>query len=78
MGWVSGIVVYLLTWWIVIFMVLPWGLERDADGTPRNPHLKKKIIITTGISALIWLAFYFLIGSDISFREMALEMGESS
>ena len=69
---VSGLIVYLLTWWLVLFMVLPWGLERDEQGRPQNPKLKKKIIITTLISAVFWLGIDQLIRAEIiSFREMA-------
>lgn len=76
MDWFSGIVVYLLTWWLVIFMVLPWGLQRDENGTPKNLNLRKKFIITSGISALIWLSLHLFMKADIvSFREMSLEMG---
>ena len=72
---ISGLVVFFLTWWIVIFMVLPWGLKRDEQGKPENPQLKKKAIITTIITTLIWIVFDQLVRSDlISFREMALNL----
>lgn len=72
---VSGLVVYFLTWWVVIFMVLPWGLKRDEQGRPENPQLKKKAVTTTVLSAVIWIALDQLIRADlISFREMALNL----
>lgn len=79
MNWVTGIVVYLLIWWIVIFAVLPWGVERDESGpeitgpgAPKIPHLKKKFIATTLLSAVIWGIVALLIQSDlISFRDWA-------
>ena len=78
MGWVSGIVVYLLVWWMVVFMVLPWGLERDDEGKPLNPRLKQKVILTTIISSVIWLIIYALIEIEIiSFREIAATMAET-
>ena len=77
MGWVSGIVVFLLTWWLVIFMVLPWGLKRDKDGTPNDPKLKQKVVLTTGISIVLWVVIYVLIDAEIvSFREMAEAMAQ--
>lgn len=77
MGWVSGIVVYLLTWWVVIFAVLPIGLKRDETGKPENPRLGRKLLTTTLISAVIWLIIYGLIEADIiSFREIARTMIE--
>lgn len=75
MGFVTGIVVFLLVWWVVIFMVLPFGHTRDVDGTPHMPHLKRKLLVTTGISVVVWLMIYALIESDIiSFRELAEAM----
>jgi predicted secreted protein len=72
MGWVSGIVVFLLTWWVVLFMVLPWGLERDETGKPKNPWVVQKLLATTVVSAIFWLILYGLIEADIiSFRDMA-------
>ena len=32
MGWVTGIVVYFLIWWITLFAVLPWWVTpADSD-----------------------------------------------
>lgn len=83
MGWVSGIVVFLLTWWTVIFMVLPWGVQRDEGDTarlhggcaPSNPNLKKKLAITTVLAAVIWIIIYILMEMDIiSFHDLATQM----
>lgn len=77
MGAVSGIVVFLLTWWTVIFCVLPFGLERDERGIPRAADLKQKMLITTVISVIIWLVIYLLMEADvISFRRIANAMME--
>ncbi len=82
MGWVSGTVVFFLIWWIVIFMVLPWGNKRDNSqfsgaGGPVNPRIKEKFLITTGISLLVWLLVFALVRSDIiSFRDISQHMIE--
>jgi predicted secreted protein len=78
MGWVSGIAVYIVIWWLVIFMVLPWGvqpIERGdvekghAASAPLRPRMLRKMAITTLISAVLWLIAYAIIQSDlISFR----------
>ena len=62
--------IYLTIWWTVLFMVLPWGVQSHADagvkvpgggepGSPVNPKLKQKFLITTAISvvvfAILWL-----------------------
>ncbi len=82
MGWFSGIVVYLLVWWTALFAVLPFGVERDmggpettAHGAPKKANIKRKFLITTGVSIIIWLIIFALIKMDIvSFREIADQM----
>jgi len=82
MGWVTGIVVYLLTWWIVLFMVLPVGVESEDDpdvghmpGAPKNPGIKLKFMATTAISAFLWLIIYVLIETNlIDLYDVAYEM----
>lgn len=76
MGWFSGILVYVMIWWVVFFTVLPWGLhvpeEQEpghATSAPSNPRLWRKAAITSGIAAVLWVIAYYLITSDlISFR----------
>jgi predicted secreted protein len=82
MGWATGLMVYAIIWWTVIFAVLPWGARPTEDlgpghapSAPANPRLGLKALITTGISAVIWLAIELLVRSDwISFRDMAARM----
>jgi predicted secreted protein len=79
MDWFTGVVVYLLIWWLALFCVLPIGTrpvsEADPDaggwrGTPAKPMLGRKLIGTTVLAAILWLGAYALIESDlISFRE---------
>ena len=73
----SGIAVYFIIWWTVLFAVLPWGIhvpdqpdvKGGAHGAPSNPHLKKKLFWTTIISAFCWGAFYIIMKSGVvSFR----------
>lgn len=79
---VSGIALFFMIWWLVIFAVLPWGVTRQTDGAPGTDsgapqfhNMKKKVIATTIITLVIWGAVYFLVHSDyISFRDMAGEM----
>ncbi len=80
MGWATGTAVYLVIWWLVIFMVLPWGaknvIDEDdvnkghASSAPKNPRMVLKIAITTVISGALWGVVYTVIESGvISFRE---------
>ncbi len=79
MSWATGLMVYLVIWWTVLFTVLPLGVRRiekpvggqDA-GAPERPHLLRKAVITSAVAAVLWIAFYFLHQSDLfSFRNLA-------
>ena len=78
MDLVSGIVVYVILWWWILFMVLPFGVRREDDvqqgndaGAPKKPMLAIKLLATTVIAALVWVGVDLVVRSDlISFREM--------
>lgn len=76
MGWFTGIVVFLIAWWTLLFAVLPFGHERDEDGTPKpGSNLKQKFVWTTIVAAIVWVIIYLIIEADIiSFKDMANEM----
>lgn len=78
----SAVLVYILIWWIVIFCVLPMNIQSIGKtdkgfmpGAPINPDLQKKLLITTIVSTVIWVAIYLVIKSNlISFHDMAMQM----
>ena len=66
MGWVGTGITFIITWWMVFFMALPWGVRRQDDpepgheaGAPENPRLWLKVGGTTGlafvITVLVWV-----------------------
>ena len=77
MGIASGIVVFLLVWWLTLFMVLPWGVrpleepeEGHESGAPERPQIKKKMLITTAISVVVWVIIFAFIELNLfSFRD---------
>ncbi len=77
MSWATGLMVYLVIWWIILFAVLPLGVRRVENpgrgqdrGAPENPQLLRKAIITSLVAAVLWLGFYVLHRADIfSFRD---------
>jgi predicted secreted protein len=79
MGWATGIMVYLVVWWIMLFTVLPLGVRRVQNpgqgqdhGAPENPQILRKVIITSLMAAVVWIAFYILQQADIfNFRHWA-------
>jgi predicted secreted protein len=82
MGWVTGIAVYVVVWWISLLGVLPWGVHRaenplpgTVESAPDRPRLAFKFLVTTGVAAVLWLGIYALVQSDIvSFHDMAKAM----
>lgn len=69
MGPVTGVVTFLLIWWVVLFTTLPLGVraqweegetvEGSEPGAPVTPQLARKALITTAIAAVLWLALFF-------------------
>ena len=69
----TAIAIYLTLWWTVLFAVLPLGakshaevvataLDRGGDpASPVNPRLKEKFLLTTVVSAGLFLVFYLLL-----------------
>jgi predicted secreted protein len=77
MNWFTGVVLYVLIWWTVLFAVLPFGTRPVADadtttgwrGAPAQPRMLRKVIATTLVAAVVWAICYALIASDwLSFR----------
>jgi len=76
MGWLTGIVVYILVWWVTLFAILPlWVTPTDpgeighASGAPQQPLLARKLALNTLVAAVIWLGIYILVREPwISFR----------
>jgi predicted secreted protein len=68
MQWIGSIFIYMVIWWVVLFAVLPFGIQRQENperghdpGAPAFPHLRRKIVITTLITFVIWGIGVFLI-----------------
>lgn len=76
MSWVSGIVVYVIVWWMVLFTVLPWGVRIPdepqpgfATSAPERPRLWLKALVTSVIATVLWVIIDLIIVSDlITFR----------
>ncbi|RDD62144.1 DUF1467 family protein [Ferruginivarius sediminum] len=72
MNWFTGILLYVIIWWVLIFMVLPWGArppekpeEGHAESAPEKPMLWRKAAVTTVLAAIVWLGVYFLIQYEV-------------
>ncbi len=66
--------IYFITWWMVLFAILPLGVRNHVEsgtapelghdpGAPVNPNLKKKVITTSWVTAIItagvWMTYTF-------------------
>lgn len=68
MSWATGIMVYLVIWWTVLFAVLPWGVRSQHEsgeiapgtdpGAPAVPALGSKLIWTTVVATVVFAAFH--------------------
>jgi predicted secreted protein len=75
---VTAVVVFIMIWWLVLFMVLPWGVHRTENpgeghdpGAPMRPLLVRKLLITTVIAAVLFAIFYGVAETGyISLREL--------
>ncbi|MCH1474127.1 MAG: DUF1467 family protein [Alphaproteobacteria bacterium] len=72
MDFVSGVVVYLLLWWWVFLMSLPFGVRTEANpeaghapSAPARPMLWRKMGITTVIAAVLTTVIHLIISSEI-------------
>ena len=79
MGFVTAAVVFIVIWWLILFTVLPWGVSRTENpeaghdhGAPARPLLVRKLLITTGISLVIFAAIYALADSGtVSLQDLS-------
>jgi predicted secreted protein len=69
MNLVSGLAIYFIIWWLVLFLVLPFGIrnahesgetveEGNEPGAPVNPRLVRKAAITTLLATALFAVFY--------------------
>jgi predicted secreted protein len=64
----TAVAIFFLIWWVVLFAVLPWGVRSQSErgevapgtdpGAPAVPHLGRKLVWTTLVSAAIFAACY--------------------
>jgi predicted secreted protein len=60
----TGIAIYFIIWWTVLFAVLPWGVRSQLEsgsiapgtdpGAPAVPRLLRKLVWTTVASAVVF------------------------
>ena len=70
MDWFTAALVFAIVWWLVLFMVLPFGAAPPdevepgmAPSAPAKPRIAIKLAVTTVIAALVTWLILWLIGS---------------
>ena len=71
----GAIVVFVVIWWLVLYMVLPLGVrgqweaggaERGTEpGAPVHHGLARKIMITTGVAAVLWTIVWGIVEFEV-------------
>ncbi|MPZ40120.1 MAG: DUF1467 family protein [Rhizobiales bacterium] len=71
MSLATGIAIYFIIWWLVLFMVLPWGIRSQQEeggdvvsgsdpGAPVIPRLWWKLVWTTVIAGVVFALCVFV------------------
>lgn len=77
----SGIVLFLVIWFLTFLCILPIRIVTQGeagttvpgthDGSPEHHHLKRKFVITTLVSIILWaIAAYIIISGTITVRDI--------
>jgi len=89
MSLVTGFVVYFITWFLVLFMVLPWGVRSQEDdgavepGTvasaPVNPAIWQKLLITSIVAGVFFGLFWASVEYElIDYRAIVQDLGPAT
>jgi predicted secreted protein len=72
MSLLSSVAIYFVIWWLVLFVVLPFGVKSQHEmndvtmgtehGAPHEPYLLRKAIATTLLAAVIFAFVYLYFG----------------
>lgn len=71
-----GIAIFVIVWWLAFFTMLPMGAQslHEANeegapgverGAPRVHNLRLKMLLATGIAAVLWLVVAWAISVDL-------------
>ena len=72
MDWFGTAVVFAIVWWLILFMVLPFGAAPPdevepgmATSAPAKPRMPVKLAVTTILAALVTALIVWLIDSGL-------------
>ena len=68
----GAIITYVVVWWLIFFMALPFGVQPEeapqagnVESAPARPRLLLKVAVTTVLAALVTYGVAWLIGSGL-------------
>ena len=81
MSLIFAVAIYFVTWWIVLFAILPWGVKTQeeagevipgtAESAPVTPNLRAKLLATTIAATVVFALIYWLVaGSGITLDDI--------
>jgi predicted secreted protein len=72
MDWLGTAVVFAIVWWLILFMVLPFGAAPPdevepgmATSAPAKPRMAVKLAITTVLAALVTTLIVWMMNSGL-------------
>ena len=70
MSWTTALAIYFVAWWIVLFVVLPFGVRSQQEagevvpgtdpGAPVMPRLVRVVVWNTILTAVLCGVFFWL------------------
>lgn len=84
MNWFTGVSLYVVIWWIILFVVLPFFSRPVAEpdrrtgwrGVPEHVRIGRIVLVNSVVALAIWVICYWLIiASSLSFRSGWLGYG---
>jgi predicted secreted protein len=72
MTWVAAGIIFVVVWWLVLFMVLPFGARPPdqvepgmAPSAPARPRMGLKVAITTALALMLTALILWLLQSGV-------------
>ncbi len=67
----SAIAIYFVIWWTTLFAVLPLGVRSQIEagevvpgtepGAPASTNIRKIVLVNSGVAALVFVIFTYLL-----------------
>jgi predicted secreted protein len=72
MGWITHLAIYFIVWWITLFLVLPFGVQRDEavsrgndPGAPARSRIGIKLLVNTLLALIVWFVIFLIDRLDL-------------